>query len=747
MGIPLNLDFTMGVAKPIDSRFVMTKAEMLAANDAVMPPVYGCWCSEDGRYYIYNKGNTASLTTGKFALQPDEVALRILQSNIDAHAAFGEQISLLQMQMEDVQNIMKANKQTNVITGKSFVEGVWKMDFLPDHDQSKFCQEFEMSYTGTFSAETADTAVINGQTVNLGNTHSTTESETNTLKVVRNMNSLDVYCNNSLVGNITDTIILTVQVNSANFTEESVSATDVYTYVEYTEVDVKSKNGYAISEGYDGTIVYWNRAVQIGTVGKIGTLPYSFSEQQTKAVYAVGTALAGAYTFGLMMSAWTEIDESHYSVADENIVRYCYMANWDLSAVTKLYCVFSNWAVNSTAVASLKAQDPLVFRKGIKKLDFTKSKYCDSGDLLTFDRITHRSPCTSLGSFQGIANAIANLSNSGNGTFRLQDNYKVRSYGDLSKINMSKVKQIGSCFSNCHELEFVGDIGKWNITSAVTTASALFRLCFKLRCISAEIANWDMSNVNGLNALFESTLHIGDDTVKDLGKWNVSKCQNMRSTFSYFAPRMLNSTNVDENLIDDKDLRTLVENANSLANDELTEEQRRAKEMQNITMLQYMIIDKKTDLSFVEQWTTTSFTRLEDFFAFNPFLVNVGDLRKWNLPNLSPSQGARGMFQYCIALESIKFPTFAAGVDITDIVRGCFALANIEINALSNDISFEDCPLTKQSVINLINAATTDIAITLKPSVYEAYAQDSDVVAALAAKAGDSINVSLTTTE
>ena len=746
MGIPLNLDFEMGVAKPIDSRFVMTKAEMLAANDAVMPPVYGCWCSEDGRFYIYNKGNTVSLTTGKFALQPDEVALRILQSNIDAHAAFGEQISLLQMQMEDVQNIMKANKQTFAIT-EHFVDGVWKVDFLPDHDLSRFCQEVNVSYTGTFSAETADTAVINGQTVNLGNTHSTTGSETNTLKVVRDMNSLNVYCNNNLVGNITDTVILTVQINSANFTEESVSASDVYTYVEYTEVDVKSKNGYAISEGYDGTIVYWNRAVQMGTVGKIGTLPYSFSEQQTKAVYAVGTALAGANTFGLMMSAYTEVDESHYAVAEENIIRYCYMANWDLSALTKLYCVFSNWAVNTTITAALRAQDPLIFRKGIKRLDFTKVKYCDNGGLQTFDRIAHRASCVSMGSFQGIANAIAHISSSGSGYFRIYDNYKVRSYGDLSKIDMSKVKQIGSLFSNCHDLEFVGDIGKWNITSTTTAASAAFRLCFKLRGISSEIANWDVSNVNGLNAFFESTLYIGDDTVKDLGKWNTSSCQNMRSMFSYFAPRMLNTTRVDENLIDDRDLRIVVENAYSIANDELTEEQRRAKELQNISMLQYMIINKKTDLSFVDQWITNAYTRLEDFFAFNPFLVNVGDLRKWNLPNLNPSQGARGMFQYCIALESIKFPTIAAGVDITDIVRGCFALANIEINALSNDISFEDCPLTKQSVLNLINAATTNLEITLKPSVYEAYAQDSDVVAALAAKAGQNVNVTLSTTE
>lgn len=745
MGIPLNLDFEMGVAKPIDSRLVMTKAQMASVNDDVMPSVYGCWCSEDGRYYIYNKSNTATLTTGKFTLQPDEVALRVLQSNIDAHAAFGEQISLLQMQVEDIQNILKADKQTNVITGVRFTEGVWKADFLPDHEQSKFCQEVNVSYKGTFSAETADVAVINGQTINLGNTHTTSGSETNTLKVVRNGNSLDVYCNNNLVGNVTDTIILTVQINSSNFTEESVSATDVYNFVEYSDVDVKSKNNYPISEGYDGSIVYWNRAVQMGTVGKIGTLPYSFSEQQTKAIYAVGSALAGAYTFGLMMSAWTEIDETHYSVADENIIRYCYMANWDLSAVTKLYCVFSNWAVNNTVTAALRAQDPLIFRKGIKRLDFTKVKYCEN-DLQGFDRITHRASCTSMGSFQGIANAIAHFASSGTCIFRIYDNYKVRSYGDLSKIDMSKVKQIGSCFSNCHELEFVGDVGKWNITSTTTTASAVFRLCFKIKGISSEIANWDMSNTNGLNAFFESTLYIGDDTVKDLWKWNVANGQNMRSMFSYFAPRMLNTTRVDENLIDDKDLRILVQNAYSIANDELTEEQRRAKEMQNISMLQYMIINKKTDLSCVDQWTTTSFTRIEDFFAFNPYLTNVGDLRKWNLANLSPTQGARGMFQYCIALETIKFPTIAAGVDITDIVRGCFALKNVEIDALNNDISFEDCSLlTKQSVINLINASTLSLTITLESTLYEAMIVDSDVQNAVSAKLSENINVTLGT--
>ena len=89
-------------------------------------------------------------------------------------------------------------------------------------------------------------------------------------------------------------------------------------------------------------------------------------------------------------------------------------------------------------------------------------------------------------------------------------------------------------------------------------------------------------------------------------------------------------------------------------------------------------------------------------------------------------------------------PSIPRGTDVDDFVKGCTSLANVELNALNvAAISFEDCPLTKQSVLNLINAATDDVDITLKQTVYDAVASDSDVTTAIATKASGNITVQL----
>ena len=62
----INKGFALKSNNPIDSRFVMTKAEMLSVNDNNMPPVYGCWCSEDGKLYTYNINNSVDEECGRF---------------------------------------------------------------------------------------------------------------------------------------------------------------------------------------------------------------------------------------------------------------------------------------------------------------------------------------------------------------------------------------------------------------------------------------------------------------------------------------------------------------------------------------------------------------------------------------------------------------------------------------------------------------------------------------------------------
>lgn len=51
---------------PIDNTFVLSKAEMLSVDDARMPNYYFCVCSDDGKFYTYDKSATPSAETGKF---------------------------------------------------------------------------------------------------------------------------------------------------------------------------------------------------------------------------------------------------------------------------------------------------------------------------------------------------------------------------------------------------------------------------------------------------------------------------------------------------------------------------------------------------------------------------------------------------------------------------------------------------------------------------------------------------------
>lgn len=58
--------FNVGGTEPIDKRLVLTKAEMLAFDDSLMPSDYLCMCSDDHKMYQYNKNNTVDSVTGKF---------------------------------------------------------------------------------------------------------------------------------------------------------------------------------------------------------------------------------------------------------------------------------------------------------------------------------------------------------------------------------------------------------------------------------------------------------------------------------------------------------------------------------------------------------------------------------------------------------------------------------------------------------------------------------------------------------
>jgi hypothetical protein len=66
MAINVSQAFHRTSANPVDESMALTKAQMLAVNDNLMPAYYFTICQDDGEIYLYDKTATPSSTTGKF---------------------------------------------------------------------------------------------------------------------------------------------------------------------------------------------------------------------------------------------------------------------------------------------------------------------------------------------------------------------------------------------------------------------------------------------------------------------------------------------------------------------------------------------------------------------------------------------------------------------------------------------------------------------------------------------------------
>lgn len=79
--INLPQGFKVGAAEAVDSRLTLSKAEMLAIKDSLMPTVYLAVCKDDNDIYIYNKNNSVNPETGKFRVYISGSSSEIPSSN------------------------------------------------------------------------------------------------------------------------------------------------------------------------------------------------------------------------------------------------------------------------------------------------------------------------------------------------------------------------------------------------------------------------------------------------------------------------------------------------------------------------------------------------------------------------------------------------------------------------------------------------------------------------------------------
>lgn len=74
MAIKLPQGFKITSKEPIDSRIILTKAQMASMVDTLMPDSYFAVCADDNMIYVYNKQNESLEDTGKFRIVSGETA-------------------------------------------------------------------------------------------------------------------------------------------------------------------------------------------------------------------------------------------------------------------------------------------------------------------------------------------------------------------------------------------------------------------------------------------------------------------------------------------------------------------------------------------------------------------------------------------------------------------------------------------------------------------------------------------------
>lgn len=107
----------------------------------------------------------------------------------------------------------------------------------------------------------------------------------------------------------------------------------------------------------------------------------------------------------------------------------------------------------------------------------------------------------------------------------------LRSVGDLSNWDVSRVKNMGSMFAYNDELASPGNLSRWN-TSSLTMPVCLFQYCHGLTTIG-DIGNWNVSRCTDFTNMFQHCDSL--KSLGDLSRWNTANVTNMFQMFQFDA--------------------------------------------------------------------------------------------------------------------------------------------------------------------------------------------------------------------
>ena len=103
----------------------------------------------------------------------------------------------------------------------------------------------------------------------------------------------------------------------------------------------------------------------------------------------------------------------------------------------------------------------------------------------------------------------------------------LKSLPDISKWDISNIKNISGLFGSCASLTSLPDLSKWNTTN-VKNMRDLFNSCKSLQKLP-DISIWDTSNVENIDNLFSYCNSLC--SLPDISKWEPQNLKSYRDIF------------------------------------------------------------------------------------------------------------------------------------------------------------------------------------------------------------------------
>ncbi len=202
-------------------------------------------------------------------------------------------------------------------------------------------------------------------------------------------------------------------------------------------------------------------------------------------------------------SALTSLDSLF---ADDASLVSVDMSNWDTSNNTSL----RNSFVNCRSLTSIV---------GIGDIDTSQ---------VTNMSATFRY-CTSMVSMDLSAWETGNVRSLNNFCCMAWQANALRTVGDLSGWDTSKVQDFACMFQGATHFEHIGNIGRWN-TSSATNMGCIFQYCHPLKSVG-DLSGWNVSCVTNFYNAFQYCNSL--TTIGDVSRWNTSNVTNMYQMFQW----------------------------------------------------------------------------------------------------------------------------------------------------------------------------------------------------------------------